>query len=128
RRSSDLHREIIQRLHYDILVVDEAHKLKNATSQNYRFVNSIRRTYCLMLTATPVQNDLKELYNLINLVRPGQLGTYRQFKRAFVEDRRTPKATEKLRGLLSQVLIRNRRGEGTVTFTARRVQAVPVDL
>lgn len=122
------HREIIHRLFFDILVVDEAHKLKNASTQNYRFINSIRRKYCLMLTATPVQNDLKELYNLINLVRPGQLGTYRQFKRAFVEDRRTPKATEKLRGLLSQVLIRNRRGEGTVTFTARRVQAVPVDL
>jgi len=122
------HREIIQRLHYDILVVDEAHKLKNATSQNYRFVNSIRRTYCLLLTATPVQNDLKELYNLINLVRPGQLGTYREFKRAFVADRRTPKEVDGLRRLLSQVLIRNRRGPGSVQFTARHVHAVPVEL
>ena len=114
------HREIIQRLHYDILVVDEAHKLKNATTQNYKFINSIRRKHCLMLTATPVQNDLKELYNLINLVRPGQLGTYRQFKQAFVEDQRTPKGTKELKRLLSQVLVRNRRGRGTVQFTARR--------
>lgn len=122
------HREIIQRLHYDILVVDEAHKLKSATSQNYQFVNSIRRKHCLMLTATPVQNDLKELYNLINLVRPGQLGTYREFKRTFVEDRRTPKEPDALRRLLGQVLIRNRRGEGTVQFTARHVHSLPVDL
>ena len=122
------HREIIQRLHYDILVVDEAHKLKNATTQNYKFINSIRRKHCLMLTATPVQNDLKELYNLINLVRPGQLGTYRQFKQAFVEDQRTPKGTKELKKLLSQVLVRNRRGRGTVQFTARRVHAMPVDL
>ena len=47
-----------------------------------------------MLTATPLQNDLKELYNLINLIRPGQLGTYRQFKETFVDDRRTPKKTD----------------------------------
>lgn len=122
------HREIIQRLHYDILVVDEAHKLKNASSQNYKFINSIRRKHCLMLTATPVQNDLKELYNLINLIRPGQLGTYREFKQAFVEDRRTPKGLEDLRRLLSRVLIRNRRGRGTVQFTARHVHSIPVDL
>ena len=122
------HREIIQRLHYDILVVDEAHKLKNASSQNYRFINSIRRKHCLMLTATPVQNDLRELYNLINLVRPGQLGTYREFKQAFVEDKRTPKELEALRRLLSQVLIRNRRESGTVQFTARHVHSLPVDL
>src|SRR5690606_18233742 len=47
------HQEIIHRLHYDILVVDEAHKLKNASTQSYQFVNRIRRKFCLMLTATP---------------------------------------------------------------------------
>jgi len=122
------HREIVERLHFDVLVVDEAHKLKNARSENYRFVSAIRRTYCLMLTATPVQNDLKELYTLITLIRPGQLGTYRQFKREFVEGRRTPKQPERLRSLLGRVMIRNRRGEGSVKFTARRVQSVLLDL
>src|SRR5690606_39409600 len=91
--SSDL-QEIIHRLHYDILVVDEAHKLKNASTQSYQFVNRIRRKFCLMLTATPVQNDLKELFNLINLLRPGHFGTYRQFKQTFVQDQRMPKETE----------------------------------
>lgn len=122
------HREIIETLNYDVLVVDEAHKLKNARSQNYQFVNGIRRTYCLMLTATPVQNDLRELYTLITLIRPGQLGTYRQFKREFVEAKRTPKQPELLRALLKRVMVRNRRGEGSVKFTARRVRSVPVDL
>lgn len=122
------HQEIIHRLHYDILVVDEAHKLKNASTQSYQFVNRIRRKFCLMLTATPVQNDLKELFNLINLLRPGHFGTYRQFRQTFVQDQRMPKETEELKRLLSQVMIRNRRGPGTVQFTARRVHALPVDL
>src|SRR5690606_28308734 len=58
------HREIIAGLNFDLLVVDEAHKLKNEKTTNYKFVNSIKRKFCLMLTATPMQNDLKELYNL----------------------------------------------------------------
>lgn len=122
------HRAILERIHFDVLVVDEAHKLKNARSENYRLVSAIRRTYCLMLTATPVQNDLRELYTLITLIRPGQLGTFRQFKREFVEGKRTPKQPELLRSLLGRVMIRNRRGEGSVQFTARRVRSELLDL
>ena len=122
------HREIIANLHFDILVVDEAHKLKNARTASYRFVSGISRKYCLLLTATPVQNDLKELYNLIELIRPGHLGAYREFKAEFVHDMRTPKEPERLRALLSRLLIRSRKGKDTVQFTKRHVESVPVDL
>ncbi len=63
---------------YDLVIVDEAHKLKNTRTQNWQLVNRIRTKYLLMLTATPVQNDLKELYNLITLLKPGQLLAKRQ--------------------------------------------------
>lgn len=122
------HREIIEGLHFDVLVVDEAHKLKNEKTQSYRFINSISRTFCLLLTATPVQNDLKELYNLINLIRPGQLGTYRRFKQEFVVDARLPKRTEELKEILAEVMVRHTRGEGGITLTARHVHPVPVEL
>ncbi|NMB12014.1 MAG: DEAD/DEAH box helicase [Firmicutes bacterium] len=113
---------------WDLLIVDEAHKLKNSRTQNWRFVNNIHKQYFLMLTATPVQNDLRELYNLITLLKPGQLGTYAAFKRRFVADKRTPRDTEALRSLLGQVMIRNRRGTGTIQFTERIVRSVPVEL
>ncbi|MEW5956906.1 MAG: SNF2-related protein [Chloroflexota bacterium] len=69
---------------YDLLIVDEAHKLKNHRTDSYRFVNQIRTRYVLMLTATPVHNDLLELYNLITILRPGHLGTRRAFRQNFV--------------------------------------------
>ncbi|MBN1933839.1 MAG: DEAD/DEAH box helicase, partial [Anaerolineae bacterium] len=69
---------------YDLLIVDEAHKLKNRGTQVYRFVNQIRKRYVLLLTATPVHNDLIELYNLITILQPGHLGTLREFRRRFV--------------------------------------------
>ena len=122
------HAPIITSIPYDLLIIDEAHKLKNNNTQAYRFVNTIQKKYCLMLTATPIQNDLKELYNLIGLIKPGQLGSYRSFKERFVEDKRTPKNPQELRKLLDQVMIRNRRDEGAVQFTKRLVHPIILSL
>lgn len=69
---------------YDLLIIDEAHKLKNHQTQLYKFVSQIRKRYVLLLTATPVHNDLMELYNLITILRPGHLGTRAAFRNNFV--------------------------------------------
>lgn len=124
----DPHASIIQKITYDMLIIDEAHKLKNSSTAAWKLVNSLHKKYCLMLTATPVQNNLKELYNLITLLKPGQLGSYRSFKQKFMQDLRTPKNPQELRKLLSGVLIRNRRSEGTVQFTKRNVHSIMVEL
>ncbi len=122
------HRDIIRGLDYDMLIVDEAHKLKNAATQSWKFVNSIRKKYFLLLTATPFQNDLKELFNLITLLRPGQLGTFRRFQDEYVAGKRRAKNVGGLRELLGEVMIRNRRSDSGVVFPERRVTPVVVDL
>lgn len=119
--------EILQ-LDYDVLIIDEAHKLKNVNSQNWKAVNQIRKKYCLMLTATPVQNDLKELFNLITLLRPGQLGTLQSFRKRFVKDKRESRNSVALRELLSEVMIRNQRADTAIAFTTRRVNTIPLTL
>lgn len=122
------HRDAVLRLGCDMLIVDEAHRLKNARSDNWRFVSGIRRRYCLLLTATPVQNDLRELYNLVTLLAPGALGTWRQFQARFVVDKRTPRRVDALRAELRRYVVRAERGPGTVLFPPRHVFAVPVRL
>lgn len=122
------HCDIIHSQQYDLLIVDEAHRLKNARSVNWRFVSGIRRKYCLLLTATPVQNDLRELYNLVTLLTPGRLGTYRQFQQRFMLDRRTPRSADELRNALQTCIVRNRRGPDTIEFPPRNVHALPVQL
>lgn len=124
----DPHRNIVLGLEYDMLIVDEAHKLKNKKTTNYRFINELRKKYCLLLTATPVQNDLKELYNLITLLKPGQLGGQGSFQANFVVDKRIPKNEDQLQQELSKVMIRNRRSDGNVNFTKRIVRNIPLQL
>jgi len=120
----DPHREMIHSVDYDMLIIDEAHKLKNKKTANYQFINQIRKKYCLLLTATPIQNDLAELYNLITLLKPGQLGGHRAFQENFVAERRVPKNEAALQFELQKVMIRNRRSDGGVHFTQRHVQNI----
>ena len=115
---------------YDLLIVDEAHKLKNRTTLAWQFVNRIRKRYVLMLTATPVQNDLMELYSLITILSPGQLGTVRAYRRHFLQqaDARQPKNSGALKRLLNDVMIRNRRSKVDVHFPRRRAAIYHLEL
>ncbi|REK64098.1 MAG: ATP-dependent helicase [Cohnella sp.] len=122
------HRSFLHGSEYDMLIIDEAHKLKNKKTGNYQFVSDLRKKYCLLLTATPVQNDLSELYNLITLLKPGQLGGEGEFAANFVVGRRVAKNEDKLQEALGQVMIRNRRSDGGLEFTKRTVTNVPLRL
>src|SRR5437870_5250298 len=70
------HRRSAQARPWDLIIVDEAHRLKNRFSLNWRFVAGLSKKYMLLLTATPVQNDMDELFNLVTLLKPGQLHTF----------------------------------------------------
>ena len=111
RARSKRHAEEILRHRWDLVIVDEAHKVKSHRGATYRFIEKIERDFILLLTATPLQNDLRELYNLITLLRPGQLGTWEEFKREHLVagDHRQPRDPEALRALTHQVMIRTRR-------------------
>ena len=124
------HRDTILAREYDLLVVDEAHKLKNRSTQAWQFVNQVRKRYVLMLTATPVQNDLMELYSLITILAPGQLGTVRAFRRHFLDtyDARQPRNASSLRRLLNDVMIRNRRSKVNIQFPRRRAAIYHLEL
>jgi SNF2 family DNA or RNA helicase len=114
---------------WDLVIVDEAHKLKNHKSLNWKFVSSITTKFLLLLTATPIQNTLEELYNLVFLIRPGYLKTRKFFKKHFTSqgDAKVPANPQQFRDLLGKVLIRHRREETAVKFTQRKVHLLPVE-
>ena len=118
------HRRRVRGANYDMVVVDEAHRLRNHLTLGWRFVNDLNPRYLLLCTATPVQNDMRELYNLVTLTRPGTVGTFSQFRRDFLSghDKRTPRNTPRLRNLLKVVMIRTRRGDTDLVFAPRKVE------
>src|SRR2546428_5966760 len=78
----------------------------------------------LLLTATPVQNDMDELFNLVSLLTPGQLHTYDRFLERYVAsaDRRVPTHVSELPGRPRDVMGRNPPG---VAFTIPPTRGPP---
>ncbi|NLY52436.1 MAG: DEAD/DEAH box helicase [Firmicutes bacterium] len=113
-----------QSVAWDLVIVDEAHRLKNRSTAAWKFVNQLQKTYLLLLTATPIQNDLRELYNLVTLLWPGKLKTYPEFKQTFMLDRHTPKNLGELRRRLGEVLVRSTRRETGLRFPSRQVRTI----
>ncbi len=122
------HRKHVLEQEYDMLIIDEAHKLKNKKTKNYQFVKEIKKKYCLLLTATPIQNNLDELYNLITLLKPGHLGHAGEFQENYVDGKRQSKNPLQLRHRLKKVMVRNSRKDGGISFTHRHVHTVPLTL
>ncbi len=120
------HRAQISQIPYDLVIIDEAHHLKNRASRTWKFVNELQRKYILLLTATPVENDLDELYNLITLLKPGQLSTPREFRKKFVVngDPRLPKNRGQLRELLGDVMVRHTRSQVNLKLPPRQAYTI----
>ena len=118
------HLEIARGIPWDLVIVDEAHYLRNRESQAWQAVNALPRRFLLLLTATPVQNSLEELYNLVTLLQPGQLPSPKEFRARFMDPKRPrqPRAPEELRRLLGQVMIRNTRANAGIALPPRRAE------
>ncbi len=120
------HLAVARSVNWDMLIVDEAHYLRNRTSQAWQAVSALPRQFLLLLTATPVQNSLEELYNLVTLLRPGQLPSPKEFRARFINPKRPhePREPEELRRLLGQVMIRNTRANAGLNLPPRRAETV----
>ncbi|KAK2168719.1 hypothetical protein NP493_1222g00037 [Ridgeia piscesae] len=66
-----------------LLICDEGHRLKNSENQTYEALNELRAERRVLLSGTPIQNDLLEYYSLVHFVNRDLLGTAQEFKRKF---------------------------------------------
>jgi len=124
------HATAITAREYDLVIVDEAHHLKNRSSASWQLVNALQKKYILLLTATPVQNRLTELHNLVTVLKPGQLKSPKEFSQQFVArgDPRLPRNRALLRELLADVMVRHTRGQISLKLPPRRAHTIRLKL
>lgn len=98
---------------FDLVIVDEAHQLKNRRSINHQFVQQLQKKFCLLLTATPIQNKADELMALLSIIHPTMArGTDRK------------QTIKQFRPLIQQSVIRNRRATLQTSKPVRNVQSI----
>jgi len=115
---------------WDLVIVDEAHKLKERNTIRWKFVDMLKKKRFLLLTATPFQNDLLELYNLLNLLKKGHLGTVKEFRNKFLYkgNKRHPLNPLELRMKLGELMIRRKRTEIGIEYKLRVPKIIPIKL
>lgn len=113
---------------WDLVVADEAHRLKNPRSASARLARSLRARYMLLLTATPVENRLADLFQLVSLVRPGSLGSASQFRARHGGggDGRPVRDVATLQLAMRDVMVRHRRSELELMLPRRLAETVRV--
>src|SRR5487761_1184985 len=112
---------------WDVVIMDEAHRLRNPRSASGRLARALSARYLLLLTATPVENRLQDLYELVSLVAPGLLGTPAQFRAQHGSgDPGAPRDVAGLRARTREVMIRHRRSEVSVMLPQRLAETVLV--
>lgn len=83
-------KELLKEINWDLVVIDEAHKLRNVYKPNNKIGNNIKWAFkdCkkLLLTATPLQNSLLELYGLVSLIDENIFGDINSFKDQYIRD------------------------------------------
>ncbi|TPX48062.1 hypothetical protein SeMB42_g02517 [Synchytrium endobioticum] len=74
---------IIKQTEIGLMLCDEGHRLKNSDSQTYQELNSLNAKRRVILSGTPIQNDLTEYFALLSFAIPEVLGTEAQFRKLF---------------------------------------------
>jgi superfamily II DNA or RNA helicase len=120
------HAELLAGMSYDVIVVDEAHHLRDQSSASYRLVNSLQKRFLLLLSATPVQNTLLELYNLLTLLKPGIFKTQKEFRSVYMVPGkpREPANRERLRDLMRGAMVRNTRALAALRLPRRHASTM----
>lgn len=67
----------------DIIICDEGHRLKSASNKSAQAIKSLKTRRRIILSGTPIQNDLGEFYVMADFVNPGLLENYSTFKKEF---------------------------------------------
>ncbi len=100
RRDAERYRD----LEFDTVILDEAQHIKNRQTQNAQSVKSIRSEHRLVLTGTPLENSVLDLWSIYDFLMPGYLGTAADFRERY----EIPIAREKDRGSMARLAKRVR--------------------
>jgi superfamily II DNA or RNA helicase len=72
--------ELLQTFHWDYVILDEAQAIKNPGTKQARAIKKLQATNRIILTGTPVENRLSDLWSLFDFLNPGLLGNLKEFK------------------------------------------------
>ncbi|MCX6258224.1 MAG: DEAD/DEAH box helicase [Bacteroidia bacterium] len=106
--------EKMKMISFYYLILDESQNIKNPVSKTYQAITEIKSRHKLVLTGTPVENSLTDLWAQLNFLNPGLLGSLSFFNEQFVfpaEKKKDHKAKNRLRSIIQPFILRRTKEE-----------------
>ena len=112
---------ILKLIKWAYLIVDEAHRLKNTKSRLIQALRTFSFGHCTLLTGTPLQNNVTELWSLLNFMDPKRFPSLKRFLDQFgnIEDTVTLKA---LQEILLPRMLRRKKDDVEKSLTPKEVR------
>lgn len=119
--------DAIKAVHWDAAILDEGQNIKNPASRSARTACEINATHRLVLTGTPIENKLLDLWSLFNFVMPGLLGPQARFRRAY-NDRADETAQSRLSERVRHFMLRRTKRQVATDLPPRMEEDLFIDL
>ncbi|WP_088103602.1 DEAD/DEAH box helicase [Halalkalibacter urbisdiaboli] len=106
--------ELFSNLTWNGLILDEAQHIKNVETKQRRAIKAIHAKHRVALTGTPIENKLKELWSLMDVLNPTYLGSFRHFQEQFIrpiERDQDNKRLEQLQQLIHPFILRRKKSD-----------------
>ena len=108
--------DVNERLRPDIIILDEAQRIKNWSTKTTQAIKRLRSRYAFILSGTPIENRIDELFSLMSFLEPSLLGPLFRFNREFYEldDRGRPigyRNLDKLHERIRPYMLRRRKAD-----------------
>ena len=112
---------------WEVLIVDEGHRLKNSESKLFTLLNTYKFGHRVLLTGTPLQNNLGEMYNLLNFLQPETFPSLGAFQEKF-SSLSTAEQVDELKKLVAPHMLRRLKKDAMQNIPPKMERVVPVEL
>lgn len=123
--------EIYKSIDFDVAVLDEAQQIKNKSSQNAACAKMLRADYRIVLTGTPIENSLLDLWSIYDFLMPTYLGTAADFKRRYelpISKQNDEAAQKRLKQRVRPFILRRTKSEVAKELPAKLEQVAFCEL
>lgn len=123
--------ELFKSFYFHYIILDESQHIKNPSSKSFKVVRDLKSTFRLVLSGTPIENSVNDLWSQMTFLNPGLLGSHSYFQKEFVvpiEKKHDEEMQTRLQALIKPFILRRTKEQVAKELPPKFEQVVYCDM
>lgn len=123
--------DLLKDYYFNYIILDESQNIKNPSSKSFKAVKALKSRHKLILSGTPVENSVSDLWTQLTFLNPGLLGTQTFFNEEYVqaiEKRKDEEKARKLQAIIKPFVLRRTKEQVASELPAKTEQVIYCDM